>query len=101
MTTEKGIDSSSESASIEEQVSKGNVQQVAIIANGMAGKDFDKLKVSVLVKLYGEKIAYECSYKVSRELLNPDQDVLEQFFGEMSKQFRKVLEGKVELNAIV
>lgn len=87
--------------SIEEQVSKGNVEQVVIIANGMSGKDFDKLKVTAMVKLYGEKIAYQATYSVSRELLNPDKDVLEQFFGEMSKQFRKILEGKTELKAMV
>lgn len=87
--------------SIEEQVSKGNVQQVVLIATGDSGKDFDKLKVTVMVKLYGEKIAYQCDWKVSRELLNPDADVLEQFFSEMNKQFRKVLEGKIELNAML
>jgi len=87
--------------SIEEQVSKGNVEQVVIIANGDSGKDFDKLKVTVMVKLYGERIAYQTDYRVSRELLNPERDVLEQFFQEINKQFRKVLEGKVELNAIV
>jgi len=87
--------------SIEEQVSKGNVEQFVIIANGMAGKDFDKMKVTAMVKLYGEKIVYQADYKVSRELLNPDQDVLEQFLSSVGKHFRDVLEGKVELNAKV
>lgn len=87
--------------SVEEQVSKGNVEQVVLIANGQGGKDWDKLKVTVMVKLYGEKIAYQADYKVSREVLDPDQTVLEQFFSELNKQFRKVLEGEVELNAIL
>jgi len=87
--------------SVEEKVSGGNVEQLVIIANGMSGKDFDKLKVTAMVKLHGERIAYQADYKVSRELLNPEQDVLEQFLGAIGKHFRTVLEGKVELNAII
>ena len=85
----------------EEKVSKGNVEQVAIIANGMAGRDFDKLKITIMVKLYGEKIAYQADYSVSRELLNPESSCLDQFMDEIKKRFKKVLEGEVELNAIV
>lgn len=95
------MDKDSTNGSVEEQVSKGNVEQVVLIANGQGGKDWDKLKVTVMVKLYGEKIAYQADYKTSRELLNPDQSVLEQFFSELNKRFREVLEGKTELNAIV
>lgn len=90
-----------EKETIEEQVSKGNIEKLVIIANGEAGKDFDKLKVTTMVKLYGENFVYQADYRVSREFLNPEKDVLENFLAEIGKQFRKILEGKVELNAII
>lgn len=87
--------------SIEEQVSKGNIKKIMIIASDSAGVDFDKLKVDVFVQLYGERHAYQTSYTVSRELLDPDKEVWDRFLGEMSKVFKEVVAGKRELNAVV
>lgn len=84
-----------------EQVSGGSVDRVVLIADGSSGEHFDKLKVTALVRLVGDKHAYQADYKVSRELLNPESPVLDQFFDEMKKTFTKVLEGKIELNAVV
>lgn len=87
--------------SIEEQVNKGNVKKLAIIASDGAGVDFDKLKVDCIVQLYGEKHVYQTTYKVSRELLNPDAPTLDDFLREIGKVLKETLQGKRELNAIV
>lgn len=61
----------------------------------------EDIKVSVMVKLTGEKYAYETSYKVDASLLDPEKPTLEEFFSTARQAMEDVLRGKKELNAIV
>jgi len=84
-------------ANTEEPVSSWDVERLAVLVSDAQ----DKLQVKVVVQMYNHDHAYETNYKVSRELLDPDKDSLDQFLAEVSKALREVLEGKRELNAIV
>jgi len=83
---------------MEELKSKFEIEKLALIATP---SDDDKLKVDLICKVVGEKYAFQTSYKVSKELLNPESDVLAQLMQAMDKLLREVLEGKKELNAVV
>ena len=85
-----------ESKTVEERVSKGMVERMAVI---VTGRDED-MKAQVLVKLIGERIAYEASFKVPRSVLDPTSPNLKEFFDTACSTLTKVLEGDKELNAI-
>lgn len=59
------------------------------------------IKVSVMVKLAEDKYAYEASFKVSNDLVDPEKPTLEEFFKVAQGAMTDVLRGKKELSAIV
>lgn len=83
---------------VEERVSKNDIESLGIVARL---RDDGKMKVDVMVKLVGERHAYQTTYKTSRELLDASKDLLGQMFQEMEKHLREVLRGEKELNAVV
>jgi hypothetical protein len=84
--------------SFTERVSKGNVDKLAII---LTNQDDDVVKIHVMVKLIGERFAYEAVFKSSLDIMDPDSSTLDHFFREAKKRMREVLEGKKELNVII
>lgn len=64
-------------------------------------KRLDDIKISVMLKLEDEKYAYETSFKVSKDLLDPEKPTLEEFFRAAQSAMTDVLAGKKELKAIV
>jgi len=82
---------------IAERVSKGNVDKLAIIITGRE----DDLKAQVLVRLIGERFAYEAVLKVDRSVFDPDQSTIDEFFAVAKKSMKEVISGKRELNAVI
>lgn len=81
----------------QERVTSGNVEKLAILING---RD-DDLKAQVLVKLIGERFAYEAVVKVPRAIFDIDQPSIDEFFKVAKKAMVEVISGKRELNAIL
>lgn len=82
---------------IQEQVTAGNVERLAVLVTGRE----DDLKAQVLVKLIGERFAYEAVVKVPRAVFDIDQPSIDEFFKVAKKAMVEVISGKRELNAIV
>lgn len=82
--------------SIEERVSKHNIDKLAIIISGRE----DDLKAQVLVRLVGDRFAYEGTFKVTRDTFDPDSTDMDQFFKLAKKSLIEVMAGKKELNAV-
>lgn len=60
----------------------------------------DHYKVHVVVKLIGERYAYEVVFKATKTFLTPETGDFDKCFEEAKNAVRQVMEGKKELNAI-
>ena len=73
------------------------IESMAILLGDRGGQ----FKVSVLLRVKGEKYAYETVFKADRQLLDPDKPTLAEFFKIAEGAMEDVLRGKKELNAVL
>lgn len=71
------------------------IQDLAILLGDKGGG----FKAHVLVRVKGEKYAYESVFKVDRQMLDPEKPTLAEFFKIAEEAVRDVLRGNKELDA--
>lgn len=77
--------------------SPSQIESLAILLGDKGGG----LKVHVVVRIKGEKYAYEQVYKADHQLLDPEKPTLAEFFKLAQEGVEDLLRGKKELNAII
>lgn len=81
---------------VEERITAGMIDRLAVVINS---RDTD-YKVTVLVRLVGDRFAYEAAFKANKQFLTLDGGDIDVAFDEAKKAVKEVLSGKKELNAI-
>lgn len=80
-----------------EPISKDRIDKMAIILTGRE----DDIKAHFMVKLEGDRYAYEVVLKTDRSVFDPDQSTVDEFFKIAKTKMLQVLRGETELNAII
>jgi len=81
---------------VEERISAAMVDRLAIILNN---RDTD-LKVTVMVKLIGDRFGYEATFTADKAYLSPEGPEIDKMFDLVKEKVKVVLSGEKELNAI-
>lgn len=84
-------------ATTAEPISKSRIDKMAIILTGRE----DDIKAHFMVKLEGDRFAYEVVLKTDRSIFDPDQSTVDEFFKIAKTKLMEVLRGDKELNAII
>ena len=84
-------------ATTEELVSGKEVESLAILVKGRE----DDLKIHVMIRMVGDRYAYEAILKTDRSLFDRSKPTLDNFFDKAREAVRDVLDGKRELNAVI
>lgn len=84
-------------ATTAEPISKDRIDKMAIILTGRE----DDIKAHFMVKLEGDRYAYEVVLKTDRSVFDPDQSTVDEFFKIAKTKMLQVLRGEQDLNAII